>query len=99
MTEMEARRYYQDGGHGEKRTSSSLSFLHSSQPPSHFFFMILIATSLFPAHSGLAPAPHCMGDRGVLGGSVPCQSHNKTVPNEPSPKTLSGVYDLVEPVW
>lgn len=39
-----------------------------------------------------------MDDNGVLGGSVPCQSQSQTVPNEPSPRTLSGVYDLVEPV-
>lgn len=77
-------------------TSSSLSFLHSSQPPSHFFFILLTATSRFPTHSGLAPAPHCIGDKGVLGGSVPCQSHNQTVPNDPSPSTLRGLYERVE---
>ena len=37
-----------------------------------------------------------MADRGVLGGRVPCQSHNHTVPNDPSPTTLRGVYVRVD---
>jgi len=37
-----------------------------------------------------------MADRGVLGGKVPCQSHNHTVPNDPSPTTLRGVYVRVD---
>lgn len=61
--------------------------------------MSLTATKRFPAQSGLAPAPHCIGDKGVFGGSVPCQSQSQTVPNEPSPRTLRGVYERVEPGW
>lgn len=38
-----------------------------------------------------------MADKGVLGGSVPCQSQSQTVPKDPSPTNLSGVYDRVEP--
>ena len=38
-----------------------------------------------------------MADKGVLGGSVPCQSQSQTVPKDPSPTSLSGVYDRVEP--
>ena len=37
-----------------------------------------------------------MADRGVFGGRVPCQSHNHTVPNDPSPTTLRGVYVRVD---
>ena len=80
------------------RTSSSLSFLHSSQPPSHRFFILLRATRRLLAYSGRAPGPHCMAERGVFGGKVPCQSHNHTVPNEPSPTTLRGVYVRVDAV-
>ena len=79
------------------RTSSSLRRLHSSQPPSHLFFIRFTATSLLFAYSGRAPAPHCMAERGVLGGSVPCQSQSQTVPKEPSPTTLRGVYVRAEP--
>lgn len=79
-------------------TSSSFNRRHSSHPPSHFFFILLTATSLFPAHSGRAPAPHCIGDNGVLGGSVPCQSQSHTVPNEPSPTTLRGVQDRIDAI-
>lgn len=79
-----------------ERTSSSLSFLHSSQPPSQRFFILLTATSRLLAYSGRAPGPHCIADSGVLGGKLPCQSHNHTVPNEPSPTTLRGVYVRVD---
>lgn len=67
-------------------------------PPSHLLFIRLTATNRLPTHSGLAPAPHCIGERGVLGGSVPCQSHNHTVPKEPSPSTLRGVYERVDAI-
>lgn len=85
-------------GEGGKRTSSSLSLLHSSQPPSHLFFILFTATRRFPAHSGRAPPPHCIGERGVLGGRSPCQSQRRTVPKEPSPSILIGVYERCEPV-
>lgn len=32
----------------------------------------------------------------MLGGRVPCQSHRRTVPNEPSPKVLIGVNERLE---
>lgn len=81
---------------GLLRTSSSFRLLHSSQPPSHRFFILLRATKRFPAHSGLAPAPHCIGDSGVFGGRGECQSTSHTVPNEPSPTTLIKEYDRSE---
>lgn len=38
-----------------------------------------------------------MGDSGVLGGKFECQSASQTVPNDPSPTTLMGVYERSEP--
>src|SRR5258708_7099267 len=79
------------------RTSSSLSFLHSSQP-SHFLFMRLTATRCIFAYSGRAPTTDCIFDTGLLGGSAPCQSQSQTVPKEPSPKALMGVKERTEAV-
>src|SRR6266581_7518629 len=81
---------------GWAHTSSSLSLLHSSQPPSHFFFMRLTATRRVFAYSGREPTTDCMVDMGVLGGSGPCQSQSQTVPKEPSPKALTGVKERIE---
>ena len=39
-----------------------------------------------------------MGESGVHGGKVPCQSQRRTVPKEPSPNVLIGVYEREEPV-
>jgi len=39
-----------------------------------------------------------MGESGVHGGKVPCQSQRRTVPKEPSPNVLIGVYERGEPV-
>ncbi len=78
------------------RTSISLSFLHSSQPPSHLFFMRLTATRCIFAYSGFVRATDCIADIGVLAGRGPCQSQSQTVPKEPSPTALMGVNERVE---
>ena len=79
------------------RTSSSLSFLHSSQP-SHFLFMHLTATRRIFAYSGRVPTTVCIADTGVLGGRGPCQSQSQTVPKDPSPKALMGVKERTDAV-
>ena len=79
-------------------TSISLSFLHSSQPPSHLFFMRLTATRRIFAYSGRVPATDCIAAIGVLGGRGPCQSQSQTVPKEPSPTALMGVNERFEAV-
>jgi hypothetical protein len=83
-------------GHGRRPiTWSSFRFSHSCQPD-HCFFMRLTATKRRPAYSGRALALRCMADSGVFGGSGPCQSQSSTVPNEPSPTFLIGVYSLMD---
>lgn len=70
-------------------TLSSLSLRHSSQPPSNAFFMRLIATTCLPRYSGRVRGPLMVVPGGNSRGE--CQSASQTVPNEPSPTSLSMV--------
>lgn len=70
-------------------TLSSLSFMHSSQPPSNAFFMRLMATSLLPRYSGRLDGPGGRLPGGMYRGE--CQSASQTVPKEPSPTSLRTV--------
>ena len=83
---------------GWARTLSSLSLLHSSQPPSHLFFMRLTATRRIFAYSGREPTTVCIVDMGVLGGSGPCQSQSQTVLKAPLLKAWMGVKERSEAV-
>lgn len=78
-------------------TTNSPKLFACVQPPSQTLFILFNATSLFPDHSGLAPAPHCMADSKTSGFTGECQSHNQTVPKDPSPKHLSSVYTRSAP--
>ncbi len=72
-------------------TTSSPNVLACFHPPSHIRFILFSATNLLPAHSGRAPAPHCIAERRVPDRTGECQSQSQTVPKEPSPRHFSSL--------
>src|SRR5712675_268668 len=80
------------------QTSSSLSFLHSSQLPVSFLFMRLTVTRRIFAYSGRVPTTDRIAEIDGLGGSGPCQPQSQTVLKEPSPSVLMGVKGCTEAV-